>query len=86
MKDRSKGYQLFYFATCPYCIKVRIALWWMGIELPLKEIRYHRENRDELIAGGGKKQVPCLRIENEAGVQWLYESDDIIRYLKHKLA
>jgi glutaredoxin 2 len=78
------GHQLFYFATCPYCIKVRLAVWWVGIELPLKEILYHRENRDELVAGGGKKQVPCLRIEDSAGVRWMYESSDIIRYLKRK--
>lgn len=37
----------------------------------------------ELVRGGGKTQVPCLRIENETGdVQWMYESDDIIQYLK----
>lgn len=80
------GHQLFYFATCPYCIKVRLALWWMGIELPLKDILYHPENRAELIAGGGKKQVPCLRIEDGSDtIQWMYESSDIIRYLKRQL-
>jgi len=32
--------------------------------------------------GGGKTQVPCLRIEQAGGeVEWMYESDDIIRYL-----
>ena len=82
-----KGHQLFYFATCPYCIKVRLALRWMGIELPLKNIRIHPENKADLIAGGGKKQVPCLRIEDETGgVQWMYESSDIIRYLNRQLA
>jgi len=86
-RKRLKGHQLFYFATCPYCIKVRLALWWMGLELPLKDILLHPENKADLIAGGGKKQVPCLRIEDErGGVQWMYESRDIIRYLKRQLA
>jgi len=55
--------------------------------LPLKDILLHPENKADLIAGGGKKQVPCLRIEDErGGVQWMYESRDIIRYLKRQLA
>jgi glutathione S-transferase len=41
--------------------------------------------RAELIAGGGKGQVPCLRIETDDGnVRWLYESADIIAYLREQ--
>ena len=41
-----------------------------------------RQNHAELIKGGGKTQVPCLRIDDGIGnVQWMYESDDIIQYL-----
>jgi len=80
------GHQLYHFASCPFCIKVRMALWWMGLELPLKDIHSHPENKAELITGGGKKQVPCLRIEDKEGnVQWMYESSDIIGYLRQKL-
>lgn len=40
------------------------------------------EHHSALSAGGGKTQVPCLRIESDDGkVEWMYESDDIIRYL-----
>ena len=82
IKKQLTGHQLFYYAACPVCIKVRLALWFMGLELPLKDILSHPENRAELIAGGGKQQVPCLRIEDEHnGVSWMYESSDIIRYL-----
>jgi glutaredoxin 2 len=53
--------------------------------MPLKDIMFHPANNTDLIAGGGKNQVPCLRIESENGhVQWMYESIDIIRYLKSK--
>ena len=86
-RTQLKGHELFYFATCPYCIKVQLALWWLKLKLPLKNIHSDPEHKSELITGGGKKQVPCLRIENEQGsVQWMYESSDIIRYLKHQLA
>ena len=82
-----KGHELFHFTTCPYCIKVRIALWLLKLELPLKNIYSDPRHKSELIAGGGKKQVPCLRIENEeGGVQWMYESSDIIRHLRQQLA
>lgn len=40
-----------------------------------------RQHAAELMRGGGKTQVPCLRIESDDKDQWLYESDDIIAYL-----
>lgn len=41
-----------------------------------------RQQAQALMQGGGKTQVPCLRIEQADGsVEWMYESDDIIRYL-----
>ncbi|MBT8140904.1 MAG: glutaredoxin [Gammaproteobacteria bacterium] len=80
------GHQLYYFASCPFCIKTLVAMKWMGIKLPLKNIKREPAIREELIAGGGKKQVPCLRIEDTDGVQWMYESSDIIRYLKNAIS
>ena len=46
----------------------------------LEESKYHQE----LLAGGGMTQVPCLRIENGDSVQWMYESADIIKYLNQR--
>ena len=84
-KKRFDDHQLFYFSTCPYCIRVRMAMMRMGLEMPLKNIHSDPQYQTELIAGGGKKQVPCLRIEDSQGnIRWLYESGDIIRYLKQK--
>lgn len=41
-----------------------------------------RKHAQALMQGGGKTQVPCLAIEQSDGsVEWMYESDDIIRYL-----
>jgi glutathione S-transferase len=86
-KKNVTGHQLFYYSTCPFCLVVRFALWRLGLKIPLKEILYHPKNNADLVAGGGKSQVPCLRIESESGdIQWLYESTDIIQYLKNELA
>ena len=86
-RKRLDGHQLFYKPTCFYCIQVLYSLSSMGFELPLKNILFHPKYKTELITGGGKKQVPCLRIEDKnGGVQWLYESRDIIRYLKRLLS
>lgn len=37
---------------------------------------------EELIKQGGKRQVPCLRIEQGSKVKWLYESADIVAYIE----
>lgn len=43
-------------------------------------------NRQALVLGGGKPQVPCLRIDdNDGQTDWMYESGDIIRYLRDRL-
>jgi len=47
-----------------------------GISIPTKSTM-EGNNRSELIAIGGKGQVPCLVIDGKA----MYESDDIIVWL-----
>jgi len=54
----------------------------MGISMEYKNIHANAEYRTQLIAGGGKPQVPCLRIVQNDAVRWLYESSDIIQFLK----
>jgi len=41
-------------------------------------------HRETLLNGGGKIQTPCLRIEQDGQVQWLYESSAIISYLEQR--
>ncbi len=72
---------LYYSKYCFFCQKVLMFLRGRDIDLELRSTS-DREHAQALMAGGGKTQVPCLRIENEKGqVEWMYESDDIIRYL-----
>lgn len=75
-----KSYTLYYFSTCPYCLKVLSFLKRKGIEIETKNIRKDETASKELMQGGGKTQVPCLRITTQDGEQWMYESDAIIDY------
>ena len=48
---------------------------------------FDREAFVELVGGGGSPTVPCLRIKGSSGdVRWLYESLDIIAFLKERYA
>ncbi|MDR1358415.1 MAG: glutathione S-transferase N-terminal domain-containing protein [Coriobacteriales bacterium] len=71
--------KLYYLPTCPYSLKVLRFIQENGIALEMRPTT-EPENRDFLLAHGGKNQVPCLFIGDQA----LYESDDIIDYLKER--
>ena len=71
--------ELFILETCPYCQKVLNFLEDKDIEYRLINIA-NKESEESLIKIGGKRQVPFL-IDNERNIQ-MYESDDIIEYLK----
>lgn len=64
--------------SCPFCQKVMRFMAANKIELQMKDIIEDPANKDYLVENGGKNQVPCLFIDGKA----MYESDDIIEYLK----
>ena len=65
----------------------REAIKYIDLDIEQRDILKEPKFRKELVAGGGKKQVPCLKIEEENGaIQWLYESRDIIKYLQSAAA
>jgi glutathione S-transferase len=73
---------LYYSETCWFCAKVRQTIGELGVNLELRDIDRMPTHRAELVAGGGKGQVPCLRIERgNNAVEWMYESADIAAYL-----
>ena len=74
---------LYYQDTCPFCRQVLPTLENINLPVALKNIDYELEFKHELALYGGKKQVPCLKIEvpGEQPV-WVYESNDIIKLLK----
>jgi glutaredoxin len=82
----SAGLRLYHFAACPYCRKVRRDARLMGLTIEMADIKRDPAAKAALVAGGGKKQVPALRIEEPSGVRWMYESTDISRYLRARFA
>ena len=77
---------LYQFNACPFCVKVRRQLRKYSLNVELRDAKNNNLHKEELIRGGGKHKVPCLRIEDDTlGVKWLYESDQINLYLREKL-
>ncbi len=66
---------------CPFCAKVMSFLKENKMEMEVKRINADDQARQELVTGGGKSQVPCLFIDGKP----LYESDDIIQWLKDNI-
>jgi len=74
---------LYYYPTCPFCVAVLNVFDQMDLDIELRNIFADPQWRQELIQGGGKKTVPCLRIEDDTrNVTWMYESREIIYYLR----
>ncbi len=82
---RLDGLTLYHLPTCPFCWRVRLAAWRMGLKLPKHNLMLSPAAHSELVREGGKMQVPCLRIEEGGKVRWLYESADIVAYLKKRV-
>ena len=78
---------MYQFLTCPFCIKTRRAIQRLSLDIETRDALKHAKSRTQLLEGGGKIKVPCLRITDEQGnVEWMYESDDIIAYLQTNFA
>lgn len=75
-----ENHLLYYKKTCPYCQKVLAFMDENRITMDTRDTT-QPGNQNDLIRIGGKKQVPCLIIEGRP----LYESDDIVNYLKTKV-
>ena len=84
--EKTQNLSLYQLPSCPFCVKVRRTMKREGLNIELRNINQNNDYREELIREGGKRTVPCLRIETPEGqVQWLYESNDVIAYLKQQV-
>ncbi|CAB3639463.1 glutaredoxin [Achromobacter marplatensis] len=77
---------LYQFHACPFCVKTRRAMHRLNVPVALHDAKRDPQAREQLLAGGGKVKVPCLRIEEAGGTRWMYESSDIIAYLEQRFA
>jgi glutathione S-transferase len=76
--------KIYQFRACPFCQKVVFKIFDLGlkqgVDYELVEASFGTPGRDEVIALGGKSQVPFM-VDGETK---LYESNDIIQYLENK--
>jgi glutathione S-transferase len=72
--------ELWNFEVSPYCRKVREALHELNLDARIHNVAKRSVKRPELVARGGKMQVPYLADPN-TGTE-MYESDDIVAYLQ----
>lgn len=78
---------LYQYKTCPFCIKVRQEMRRLSLNVEKIDAQHEGKNRDDLVSGGGKAKVPCLKITDQAGqTRWLYESGEIINYLRGRFS
>jgi len=87
VETKAKNLALYQFYACPFCVKTRRAIHRLNLPIEIRNAQMGSEWRKELEESGGKVQVPSLKIMDDEGSEtWLYESNDIIRYLEREFA
>ena len=81
VNNACKQLTLYEFYLCPFCVKVRRVMHQLNLPIQRKDAKRNNVFALELLEGGKKRKVPCLRIEHENDVQWMYESKQINHYL-----
>ncbi|MBK4991463.1 glutaredoxin [Pseudomonas sp. S60] len=84
--EAAKGLALYQFHACPFCVKTRRTLHRLNVPVALRDAKNDPQHRQALLEGGGRVKVPCLRIEQDGKVTWMYESKAIIAYLDERFA
>jgi glutaredoxin len=80
--ERTKNLELYQFFGCPFCIKTRRAIRRLNLNIEKRNAQGDSPYRQELLANGGKVQVPCLKITDGDNITWMYEANTIINYLE----
>ena len=87
INKKTNSLTLYQYKACPFCVKVRRTMKRQSLVIQTRDAKRCVSSREELLAGGGKLKVPCLKIEDSKGaVSWMYESSDIINYLESNFA
>jgi glutaredoxin len=80
------GISLYQFFACPFCVKTRRAIHALNVNIESRDINKNLHFRTELQENAGKVKVPCLRIEENDEVRWMYESNDIIEFIQNRVS
>ena len=79
----TKYFTIYQFEACPFCVKVRRFIMKNSLKINLKDAKNNITFKSELVNEGGKHKVPCLKIAKKySKTIWLYESTEIIKFLK----
>ncbi len=78
----AQSLSLYQYKACPFCVKVRRSMKRQSLNIETRDAKGSNEHAKELTELGGRLKVPCLRIQKEGEDTWLYESNEIIRYLE----
>ena len=81
LDQTTSAFSLYQFHGCPFCVKVRREIHRLNLKINLCDVNKNDSYRSELLSGGGKVTVPCLKINSGDSVKWLYESSDINYFL-----
>lgn len=84
VNEQTKAMSLYQFYACPFCTKTRRAIRRLNLPIEIRDAQKPGPHRNELNDLGGKVKVPCLRIEQDGQVRWLYDSNNIIDYLEQQ--
>lgn len=82
--ERAAQMALYQYRGCPFCIKVRRELHRLNVDVELRDPSKSPVHKQELLEQGGRSMVPCLRITEDGQDRWMYESSDIITYLRQQ--
>ncbi|CAM3981156.1 hypothetical protein CCOS865_01718 [Pseudomonas reidholzensis] len=86
VEQAAQDLALYQFHACPFCVKTRRNLHRLNVPVALRDAKNDPVHRQALLEGGGRVKVPCLRIEEQGQVTWMYESKAIIAYLDQRFA
>jgi len=79
------GITLYELPGCPYCAKVIDTLEELGLEYDTVEVPRAHAERTEVKEISGQNGVPVI-VDEDHGVDGMYESDDIVDYLERTYA
>lgn len=79
---RAAHMALYQFYACPFCVRVRREVHRLNLPIETRDAQNDPRYRQELLEQGGKIQTPCLLIEEHGKRIWMYESKEIIEFLK----
>lgn len=72
--------ELYQFESCPFCAKVRQVMTELQLDYICRNVPKGSQKRDIVSHLGGQDMVPFL-VDLDKGIK-MYESDDIIAYLR----